>query len=119
MLSTFATPALTLLLLAIVIGLGIAFVWMLWEIEQVHKRRRKGDRSGWATVMRGRVSEMENLMDTKESLAQCEKRELDLQLDKKLEGTFPASDPPKITRFSVKSRRVAHRAQKDVLPRND
>ena len=27
-------PALTLLFLIIVIGLGAAFVWMFWEIEQ-------------------------------------------------------------------------------------
>jgi hypothetical protein len=58
-------------------------------------------------------------MHAKESLAQREKIELDLQLDRELEGTFPASDPPKITRFSAKSRRVAHRAQKDLVSRND
>jgi hypothetical protein len=28
------------------VGLGIAFVWMLWEIEQVSKRRRSSDRLG-------------------------------------------------------------------------
>jgi hypothetical protein len=48
-------------------------------------------------------------MAARETFAQRKKRELDLQLDKELEGTFPASDPPKITRFSVKSRRVADR----------
>ena len=36
----------------------------------------------------------------KETLKQREKRELDLQLDEELEGTFPASDPLKITRYS-------------------
>ena len=35
----FTAPALTLLLLAIVVGLGIALVWMLWEIEQMSKPR--------------------------------------------------------------------------------
>ena len=37
-------PALTLVFLAVVVGLGIAFVWMLWEIEQVSKPHRIGDR---------------------------------------------------------------------------
>ena len=36
----------------------------------------------------------------KETLKQRDKRELDLQLDEELEGTFPASDPLKITRYS-------------------
>lgn len=35
----------------------------------------------------------------KETLKQKDKRKLDLQLDMELEGTFPASDPLKITRF--------------------
>jgi chromatin remodeling complex protein RSC6 len=35
-----------------------------------------------------------------ETVKQRDKRELDLQLDRELEGTFPASDPLKITRFS-------------------
>jgi predicted negative regulator of RcsB-dependent stress response len=39
-------PALTLLLLVVVVGLGIAFVWMLWEIEQASKPRRRSDRLG-------------------------------------------------------------------------
>jgi hypothetical protein len=39
-----------------------------------------------------------------ETFAQREKRELDVRLDEELEGTFPASDPPKITCFSAKSR---------------
>jgi predicted negative regulator of RcsB-dependent stress response len=29
-----------LVFLGVVIGLGIAFVWMLWEIEQVSKTQR-------------------------------------------------------------------------------
>jgi hypothetical protein len=44
MFSTLTAPALTLLLMAIVVGLGIAFVWMLWEIEQASKPRRGSDR---------------------------------------------------------------------------
>jgi hypothetical protein len=36
----------------------------------------------------------------KETGKQRDKRKLDLQLDRELEGTFPASDPLKITRFS-------------------
>jgi predicted negative regulator of RcsB-dependent stress response len=39
-------PALTLLFLGVVVGLGIAFVWMLWEIEQRSKPRRHSDRFG-------------------------------------------------------------------------
>jgi hypothetical protein len=59
-------------------------------------------------------------MAARETFAQREKRELDLQLDEELEGTFPASDPPKITRFSVKSRRVADRTQKNASgPKSD
>lgn len=42
-------------------------------------------------------------MTTRESFAQREKSEIDRRLNEELEGTFPASDPPKITRFSVKS----------------
>ena len=34
----------------------------------------------------------------KETLEQRVKRELDEELDRQLEQTFPASDPPKITR---------------------
>ena len=33
-----------------------------------------------------------------ETLEEREKRELDAELDRQLEQTFPASDPPKITR---------------------
>ena len=39
-------PALTLLFLGVVVSLGIAFVWMLWEIEQMSKQRRNLDRFG-------------------------------------------------------------------------
>jgi predicted negative regulator of RcsB-dependent stress response len=46
MFSTLTAPVLTLLLLAVVVGLGITFVWMLWEIEQASKPRRGSDRLG-------------------------------------------------------------------------
>jgi hypothetical protein len=62
----------------------------------------------------------ELVMAARETFAQREKRELDHQLDEELEGTFPASDPTKITRFSAKSRSVADRTQKNAtVPKND
>jgi len=42
MLATISAPALTLLFLGVVTGLGAAFVWAFWEIEQVSKPRRRG-----------------------------------------------------------------------------
>ena len=36
--------------------------------------------------------------EEKETRKQREKRELDKELDRQLEQTFPASDPPKVTR---------------------
>lgn len=33
------TPDLTLLFLGVVVGLGTAFVWMLWEMEQMSKQQ--------------------------------------------------------------------------------
>jgi hypothetical protein len=45
MLTMLTAPALTLLFLGVVVGLGIAFVWMLWEIERV-RPHRNGDRFG-------------------------------------------------------------------------
>ena len=49
--SMLTTPDLTLLFLGVVVGLGTAFVWMLWEMErmskqQVSKPRRNGNRIG-------------------------------------------------------------------------
>lgn len=39
------TPALTLVFLGVVVSLGIAFVWMLWEIEpRIAKLHRDSDR---------------------------------------------------------------------------
>ncbi|HKO72897.1 MAG TPA: hypothetical protein VJV58_18370 [Bradyrhizobium sp.] len=42
----------------------------------------------------------------KETLDQQDKKNLDLQLDRELEGTFPASDPLTITRFPYRRRSV-------------
>ena len=46
-------PALTLMFLIVVIGMGTSFVWMFWEIEQTMSRLRRmsrqhrnGDRLG-------------------------------------------------------------------------
>jgi hypothetical protein len=46
MLTTLTAPALTFVFLGVVVGLGTAFVWMLWEIEQVSKPHRDSDRLG-------------------------------------------------------------------------
>jgi hypothetical protein len=46
MLTMLTAPGLTLVFLGVVVGLGIAFVWVLWEIEQVSKPQRNGDRFG-------------------------------------------------------------------------
>jgi hypothetical protein len=55
-----------------------------------------------------------------ETVAQRAKRELDRQLDEELEGTFPASDPPKITRFSTKSRGIANQQRKTpTVPKDE
>jgi predicted negative regulator of RcsB-dependent stress response len=39
-------PGLTLLFLGVVVGLGVSFVWILWEIEQLSKSHRNSDRFG-------------------------------------------------------------------------
>jgi hypothetical protein len=39
-------PGLTLLFLGVVVGLGVSFVWILWEIEQISKSHRNSDRFG-------------------------------------------------------------------------
>jgi hypothetical protein len=46
MLTMLTTPGLTLLFLAVVVGLGTAFVLLLWEIEQTSKPHRNSDRFG-------------------------------------------------------------------------
>jgi hypothetical protein len=40
MLTMLTAPALTLVFLLVVVGLGAAFVWAFWEIEQVSKPHR-------------------------------------------------------------------------------
>jgi hypothetical protein len=44
MVNMLTAPGLTLLFLGVVVGLGTAFVWMLWEIEQTSRPHRDGDR---------------------------------------------------------------------------
>jgi hypothetical protein len=46
MFAMLTAPALTLLFLGVVIGLGTALVWMLWEIEHASKPQRDSDRFG-------------------------------------------------------------------------
>jgi hypothetical protein len=46
MLTMLTTPGLTLLFLGVVVGLGTAFVWMLWEVEQTSKPHRNSDHFG-------------------------------------------------------------------------
>jgi predicted negative regulator of RcsB-dependent stress response len=46
MFTMFTFPGLTLLFLGVVVGLGTAFVWMFWEVEQRSKSQRNGDRVG-------------------------------------------------------------------------
>ena len=46
MFSMLTAPSLTLLFLGVVVGLGTAFVWGIWEIEQKSKPRRNSDRFG-------------------------------------------------------------------------
>jgi hypothetical protein len=47
MLNMLTIPALTLVFLGVVVGLGTALVWVFWEIEQtIAKPHRNGDRFG-------------------------------------------------------------------------
>lgn len=46
MLTMLTIPSLTFVFLGVVIGLGTAFVWMLWEIEQSSRPRRNLDHFG-------------------------------------------------------------------------
>lgn len=55
---------------------------------------------------------------SKQTLEEQKKRELDLELDRELESTFPASDALKITRRPPESR--PHREQpSEDIPRPD
>lgn len=56
---------------------------------------------------------------TKETVKQRNKRKLDLQLDRELERTFPASDPLKITRFSSPVCTLEESLRKKDAPRSD
>jgi hypothetical protein len=40
MFAMLTAPGLTLLFLGVVVGLGVAFVWMFWEVEQNAKPHR-------------------------------------------------------------------------------
>lgn len=51
---------------------------------------------------------------TKRPSKQDDKTDLDLQLEKELEGTFPASDPLKITRFPIEGHRAAEPARHET-----
>jgi hypothetical protein len=57
---------------------------------------------------------MEFVMTAKDTFAQREKRDIARQLDEELEDTFPASDPPKITRFSANSTSVVDRTRRNA-----
>jgi hypothetical protein len=47
MLNMLTTPALTLVFLGVVVSLGSAFVWLLWEVEpMLAKLHRNSDRFG-------------------------------------------------------------------------
>lgn len=41
--SALTAPELTLVLLGIIVSLGSAFVWAIWEIEQASKSQRYSD----------------------------------------------------------------------------
>lgn len=53
-------------------------------------------------------------MTAADTFAERSKRELDRQLDEEMENTFPASDPPKITRFSIRSRGTTNQQAKSA-----
>ena len=47
MLDMLTAPALTLVFLGVIVGLGTALIWMFWEIEQsASKPRRDGGHRG-------------------------------------------------------------------------
>ncbi len=46
MLTTLTAPELTFVFLGVIVGLGTAFVWLFWEIEQVSKPHRNSNRLG-------------------------------------------------------------------------
>jgi hypothetical protein len=46
MLTPLTTPELTVLFLGVVVSLGTALVWMMWELEQRAKQPLKARRNG-------------------------------------------------------------------------
>ena len=42
MVAMLTAPAMTLLLLGVIFGLGSALMWMFWEVEQKKQRRNSG-----------------------------------------------------------------------------
>jgi hypothetical protein len=87
-----------------------------------HGGRRSAQSSQAKATVSGRnmlKMDGELLMAARETFAQCEKRELDLRLNQELEGTFPASDPLKITRRTAQFRSVADRTPKDATIRKN
>lgn len=89
-----------------------------WREKAVTPERMAAPNQG--IIVRRQKLDGELEMTAIETLAEREKRELDLQLDHELEGTFPASDPPKITRFSAQPRGVATRTRKrTTVPKGD
>ena len=55
----------------------------------------------------------------KETLELQDKKNLDLQLDRELEGTFPASDPLTITRYPYRRRSVKPSIDSNATERRD
>jgi hypothetical protein len=54
----------------------------------------------------------------KETREQREKQRLDDELDRELEGTFPASDPPKVTR-SIPATQITPQPRQGEEPGSD
>jgi hypothetical protein len=88
-----------------------------WREKAATPKRIAAPNQG--TVVRRQKLDGELEMTAIETFAEREKQELDLQLDHELEGTFPASDPPKITRFSTQPRGVAARTRKRTTVSKD
>jgi hypothetical protein len=61
-------------------------------------------RNGSAIPLDDRQMEIYAMSKEIETQEQREKRELDEELNRQLEQTFPASDPPKITRTAAAKR---------------
>jgi hypothetical protein len=88
---------------------GVVAIWVNSHVKQIDLRlvsaclvgvndRSEGAGLGIAELAHTSLVNRRHAM-AKETVKQRDKRKLDLQLDRELEGTFPASDPLKITRF--------------------